>query len=140
MNLKNVRTHGNHKNGDIYFWSYGSGYVTTSIWHNGGDHEMRYAIGNCYKTREEAEQAIEILKIHNELKHYAEEHNEAEIDWSNDQRKYYISNITLGDDDIDIDWNQRIKRPNQIYFTSHEIAEDAIKAIGEDRVKMWLKA
>lgn len=136
-----MATHGNHKSGSTYYWCYGSGNATSSIWNNGGDHEMRYAMGNCYKTREEAEQAAEILKIHNELKHYAEEHNEAEIDWSNnDQRKYYISSITLGYDDIDIDWNQRIKQPNQIYFTSYEIAEDAIKAIGEDRVKMWLKA
>ena len=101
-------------------------------------------MGNCYETIEEAEQAIEILKIHNELKHYAEEHNEAEIDWdSNEQPKYliladyYYSDMS---EYIDIDYDCIYKYPNQIYFTSREIAEDAIKAIGKDRVKMWLKA
>lgn len=137
-------TYGNHKNGDTYFWSYGSGDVTTSIWHNGGDHEMRYAIGNCYKTREEAEQAIEILKIHNELKHYAEEHNEAEIDWSNEAQAKYFLQAKFKDDssdmDIVVDYFWSYKNQNQISFTSKQIAEDAIKAIGEDRVKMWLKA
>lgn len=139
-----MATHGNHKIGSTYYWKYSDYDIGNSTWRNNNADKARYSLGNCYKTKEEAEQAIEILKIHNELKHYAEEHNEAEIDWSNDDQCKYLIRVDFDcgdrDMDIDIDYEYSYKQPNQIYFTSHEIAEDAIKAIGEDRVKMWLKA
>lgn len=53
--------------------------------------ENRYSIGNCFKTREEGEFALERQKVTTELKRYALEHNEKEIDWKDlSQEKYYF--------------------------------------------------
>lgn len=97
----------------------------------------RYSIGNCFKTKEEAEFAREKLKVIAELKRFAQEHNEYEIDLKNfSQYKYYIY-IDLEDKKFFISYNYRTLIGNNIYFTSEEIAKKAIDAIGADRLKKY---
>ena len=94
------------------------------------------AIGNCFKTREEAEFEVERLKVIKELKDYALKHNESEIDWSlTNEKKWYIyySHYYF---DICSDMAFRTKL-NTTYFTSSQIAENAIESIGKDRLKKY---
>ena len=94
-------------------------------------------LGNCFKTKKEAEHMAEKLKVINELKNFALENNEKEINWKNDTQKYAVLYDYLCQK-IKIDyWNYMRHIPFNIYFTSREIAQKAIEAIGEDRIKKY---
>lgn len=121
---------------DKNYWIINGFRVVNSSWDNDNVDYRRYEIGNCFKTEKEAKFALEKLKVEAELRRFAEENNECEIDWTDkDQEKwcmcysYYYGNIYF----IDAGSYKR----NDIYFTSKEIGEQAIKHIGEERLKKY---
>lgn len=102
---------------------------------NYAHHKNMIAIGNCFRTCEEAEFAVEKLKVIAELKRFAEEHNERKIDWKETYSKYmiiygYSSKALLVDASI-------ATKHNNVYFTSKGIAQQAIDTIGADRLKKY---
>lgn len=124
------------KCGEEYFRIAGYGEINNFSWINDVTDDTCYGIGNCFKTREDAEFALEKTKVVAELRRFSEENNEYEIDWKDkDQEKwcmcysYYYGNIYF----IDAGSYKR----NDIYFTSKEIGEQAIKHIGEERLKKY---
>lgn len=97
-----------------------------------------YQIGNYFKTKEEAEFELNRRLVYQELKDYALEHNEGEIDWKNSEQEKWV-----------ISYENQIKcfayfikcvfsDIGQIYFSSRKIAQEAVKTIGEDRIKKYL--
>ena len=121
---------------DIYYYIYSAGNIFENTWVNIYNDEIRYEIGNCFKTREEADFMVERLKVINELKRFAIEHNECEIDWyDTNQAKYFIS-YDLINEEIVYCLNNFLKH-NDIYFTSKEIAMNCVKEIGENRIKKY---
>ena len=98
----------------------------------------RFNIGNCFKTKIEAEHILEKLKVIHELQKFAYENNEGEIDWKNfNQCKYYLVYDTK-DEELYVDYSiQCESEPFNIYFTSSKIAKRAIEEIGEDRIKKY---
>ena len=90
--------------------------------------ENKYEFGNCFKTQEEAEKVVEKIKIYTELKRYALEHNE-----EFDTVKYYIciQGFEIKTGYCSNKWFQI----GQIYFSSEELAEQAIKDIGTEKIK-----
>lgn len=124
------------KDGHYYYYdndgrTYQSSYCEDSI------DKRRLEFGNCFKTKEEASHMIEKLKVINELKKFALENNEEEIDWKNYAQKYtMIYDYSCQEIRIDY-WNYMQFIPFNIYFTSEEIARKAIKTIGEDRIKKY---
>lgn len=112
--------------------------VISNIWHNIPYDNYSYSIGNCSPTKEKAKFAVERLKVITELKRFAQEHNEKEIDWRDfGQCKYFIyCEFHDNAEYIDIGCAKECKS-NDIYFTSEEIAQQAIEAIGEDRIKKY---
>lgn len=126
------------KRGERYFTVFGEGNVFENTWTDRNEDATRYSIGNCFKTIEEAELALEKTKALAELRRYAEVYNEEEIDWNNKrQLKYCIvfdhvkNNFNFSDCSY---WEYL----NMVYFTSEEIAQNAIDEIGEDRIKKYL--
>ena len=97
--------------------------------------QNKYEIGNCFPTKEKAEFAVERLKVIAELKRFAQEHNEKEIDWHEDCAKFFIY-YSFSYNCIKCDCTFTMKNQN-IYFTSEAIAQQAIDAIGEDRIKKY---
>lgn len=127
--------------GEEYYSLDNSGKPFKTKCFNGGA-DGNYAIGNCFATTKEAEFAAEKQKVLTELKRYALEHNECEIDWENlKQMKYSI--VLLGRHSPNV-CSLKIFETNsfsdigQIYFTSREIAVSAIKEIGAERIKKYL--
>ena len=100
--------------------------------------KFNYTMGNCFKTREEAEFALERLKVIAEMKHYIAEHDDVELDWNScEQEKYYIL-YYYDTDSIDIDYFRQTQFvDNSLYASSEEILENMIKEIGEDRIKKY---
>lgn len=100
--------------------------------------EDRFSIGNCYKTQEEAKHMVEKLKVIKELKDFALENNEEEIDWNNEEQKKYSFNYNLRSKEFYFITNLCIKEsPASVYFTSEELAKQAIETIGEERIKKY---
>ena len=92
-------------------------------------------IGNCFKTKIEAEHMLETLKVIHELQKFAYENNEGEIEWGN--KCYYLCYDHLVGN-IEISENIFFQfLPFNIYFTSRKIALKAIETIGADRIKKY---
>lgn len=81
---------------------------------------------------------MERQKVIMELKRFALEHNEKEIDWSNDDEQKYCLYFNHERNRIMID-NFDVSQflSEQIYFTSDTIAQQAIKEIGEERLEKY---
>lgn len=95
-----------------------------------------FSIGNYFKTDEEAEHMVEKLKVIKELQDFAIENRDEEIDWyDKEQDKWEIS---YKDSNVEPICNNYYRAQTfNIYFTSLKIAKEAIKKIGEDRIKKY---
>ena len=121
------------------FWSINAlGDIAATYWQSTNDsHEALWLMGNVFKTKEEAEFAVEKRKVKVELQRYADEHNECEIDWedSSQEKKYIKFHHDYNEFSIRNSFVEQ--HSNTVYFTSKEIAEQAIQAIGEERLKKY---
>lgn len=121
-------------NGDMYFYIDGSYSVVQSIWSSGDVFcEKRYKVGNYFYSKDTATFAAEKMKVTAELQCFANEYND-QIDWNKETQKYeIICHHNSGTDNIQVYYTYQHQTGN-IYFSSEEIAEAAIKEIGEDRI------
>lgn len=112
--------------------TYQSSYCEDSI------DKRRLEFGNCFKTQEEAKHMAEKLKVINELKNFALENNNEKIDWRDKCIGKYFITYDFYDEEISVaSYTFRNFLPFEIYFTSKEIAQKAIKTIGADRIKKY---
>ena len=125
--------------GDYYFYIMGDGDIAGGSWNKycgvDADH---FAMNNCFKKEEEAEFALEKYKVYLELKNFADENNGGPIEWYNSNVENYY--IYLGHDDntLCVGDCYICQDIGQIYFSSEELAKQAIKTVGEDRIKKYL--
>ena len=123
---------GKPKHGERYYYFNSEGRIK-AIWYDdfSGDFHS-YEIGNCFMSIEEAEFAIEKLKVIHELHQFAEPKEKA---WDSEDAHFYIEwDFTLGRINIDRNYT---RKGNCIYFDSVYMAKNAIKAVGEDRIKKY---
>lgn len=122
------------KDGDWCFFLTESGTIMKGIWRDdSGDHN-RIRLGNVFLTKEDAEFTVERLKVIAELKKYAKEFSDEE--WLNQSIvKHYII-FDYEDHVINIGY-VCFTKVSDIYFESEEKAQEAIKAVGEDRIKKY---
>lgn len=117
-----------------YFYVNECGGIMNSKWYDDSIDADRYEIGNCFQTKEAADFALEKLKVEAELRRFAEENNEREIDWTDEgQEKWFIY---FYHDKIWLYQTYSAMR-NDIYFLSKEIAKQAVDNIGEERLKKY---
>lgn len=125
------------RDGERYYYITDGGDINSDQYYSASFNDnSRYEIGNCFKTEEEAAFAVERQKIITELKRFAQEHND-KINWNNGRWKYYlVYDYHYPVKDISIYSTIYVKR-NGIFFTSKEIAQQAIDTIGADRLKKY---
>lgn len=116
--------------GQIYYLISDTGSVTYTTWYNSNDDLLRFAIGNVFETKEEAEFELERLKVIAELKEFAE----------SDDRKWEDSNWTI----VYSNEKHGVRAENwcsiqnaTLYFESRTRANEAIEAVGVDRIKKY---
>lgn len=120
---------------ETYYYIKAAGVINCQEYYNTSSFSTsNYEIGNCFKTKEEAEFAVEKQKVTTELKRFAQEHND-KIGWNNYDWKYYLV-YNYFNETIDVYWTGEIKG-NDIYFTSKELAQEAINIIGAYRLKKY---
>jgi len=129
--------------GAIYWYIGASGVICNNVWDNGVVENDRYAMGNVYLTEKEAEFAKQKRLVTQELKDFALEHNDGKIDWENSNNKYYICLSYFSRSyysqafELNIGVTRFYKDGDTIYFTSEEIAQQAIDAIGKERLMKY---
>ena len=125
------------KDGHYYYYN-DTGHIYESCYDGDSTDKNRLEFGNCFKTKEEAEHMVEKLKVINELKKFALENNEAEIDWNNLSQKKYVIIYDPENQNVDVYCYWRTQYiPFNIHFTSEKIAQKAIETIGEDRIRRY---
>lgn len=118
------------------YWIINGFRVVDSSWYNDNVDYGCYEIGNCFKTEKEAKFALEKLKVEAELRRFAEENNECEIDWTDKKHEKWFMYYNCDMKKIDIIYNTVLKT-HCIYFSSKKIAKQAIDYIGEERLKKY---
>lgn len=98
---------------------------------------QRILIGNCFRTKDDAKFTVEKIKVYQELKNFADENNDP-IDWKkSDFNKVCICyNHTASR--IEFSCHQYTDVLGTFYFSSKELAEQAIQKVGKDRIKKYL--
>lgn len=92
--------------------------------------------GNYFKTKEEAEWYREHLIVTQELKEFALENNECEINWENYNQKKWVINYDYTTKQFEFLYTRMYKNLG-INFTSKELCVKAIETIGSDRIKKY---
>lgn len=87
--LKNQGKVWKPEKGEDYMHLSSTGLLCRDSWGDYGEDEARYGIGNCFRTKEEAEAMAEKIKIYTQLKRLAEEINTEPIDWNNQHQNKY---------------------------------------------------
>ena len=122
------------KNGDVYYFLTSYGYVMKTVWVDTDADNEKLSIGNAFLTEEDAEFARERLKVITELKKYAKEFSDGE--WKDNKiQKYYIVCRYSGDYIRSI--LTYTSKDSVLYFESPEKIQEAIDAVGEERIKKY---
>lgn len=111
---------------------------SSSIYSKKFDHNCVYditrlSIGNCFKTREEAEFAIERLKVLAEMKKFAKPKDMA---WDGENTGHFYICYDSFRKCFVID-NKCILKDGNMFFESFEKAQECINTVGEYRIKKY---
>lgn len=121
-----------------YYLIVNTGRIDCYSYDNDDADKCLQSIGNCFQTEEQAQFVVEKLKVIHELKIFAVENNEEEIDWNNDKQKKFFLHYNCITNRVSVDWNTYIKDISfNVYFTSESIAKKSIDAIGIERLKKY---
>lgn len=123
------------KYGDRYFFLTASGFVQGGTWSNDSSDFNRQRIGNTFLTEEDAKFAKERLKVIAELKKYAKEFSDEEWTCGSVQKYYFYYDWSM--DKLEISYHYKIFYGDQLLFESQEKLQEAIDAVGEERIKKY---
>ena len=116
---------------DDMFW-----FINTfgrSVWSTWGEsitNRQLIEIGNMFRTKEQAEFAVEKLKVEAELRKFSRPFKE-------DEYNYFIQ-IHPSHNNIVTDSDDYYQTQGTIYFESTTIANEAIDTVGEERIKKYI--
>lgn len=125
------------KVGDVFFFVDGKGRIDSRFDNRFAISSYCYDTHNYFKTKEEAEEYANVLETKRQLMKFADEHN-GKINWKDSQTlKYHLysgepSAIIM----VGHTYNTRF--PDTVYFSSKEIAKQAIDTIGTDNIIKYL--
>lgn len=118
------------QSGERYWYSNGGGMVNSCFWKSEQFDLNRYRIGNMFKTEKEAEFAVEKLKVEAELRKFSRPFADGE---ENNHIKYSPSF-----DELSVLTSFSYQDQGVFYFESEEKVQQAIKSVGEDRIKKYI--
>ena len=116
--------------GDIYWCIDSEGIVYVNTFEGIQADRNILEIGNVFKTAEEAEFAVEKLKVEAELRKFSRPFKE-------DEYNYFIL-INSSHNNIVVDSDDCYQTQGTIYFESTTIANEATDTVGADRIKKYI--
>jgi len=115
--------------GDDYYFLYSNGDIGDTQYTGTTSDMTREFMGNCFKTKEEAEFEVERLKVIHEMKKFAEPED---YEWDGENSHHYIY-YNFCCDGIRTGHTYSYKK-NAIFFKSTEDINACVEAVGEDRI------
>lgn len=104
--------------------------VSEVVWYGDDYDQVRFSIGNVFKTKEQAEFAVEKLKVETELRKFGRHFK--------DNDNNYFMKIDSIYNTIIIYYDGCYQTQGVIYFESEKKAEEAIESVGEERIKKYI--
>ena len=127
------------KEGEKY-WCVADYGVEWDGWNCLDEDEYRHKSGNVFKTQEEALWEEQHRIVSTELKHFVQENDPRPIkeeDWEDFGVKKFFIRYNYEDKELWADDVYTDKVSNQVYASSEDTLQNAIKHIGEDRLKKY---
>ena len=116
--------------GNDYYYTTMLGRVCHGSWDNLNSETIMLELGNIYRTKEEAEFDVEKKKVETELLKFSRPFEE---DGNN-----YLIELSMFDKTLTVEDDECWPIQGVIYFESIEKALQAIKSVGEDRIKKYI--
>lgn len=125
--------------GDPYCMIMTAGNIGYFVWEDSEIDNYLWSVGKIYKTEKLALFDSDKAKVKAELERYAREHNDPDHEeWNRCYIHFCIQLPPPDNSHLRIAEYCNFKTESVTYFTSRKIAENAIKVIGEDRIKKYL--
>lgn len=118
------------QDGDEYWSISETGEIIGDKWDSLDFEKNLLALGNVYKTKEQAEFAVEKLKVEAELRKFSRPFECGEIN-------HYIF-LDTNNGCLDVVGLGYSQYQGTIYFESEEKAQQAIESVGKDRIKKYI--
>lgn len=118
--------------GDRYWFVTSDGVVSSDLWDNDSTDAGRAEIGNVFRTEEEADFEVQRLRVIAELKKFAMSREEVYAA----RRNYPVYCMCLCGDLITSD-NHIRDRYALLYFKDNSILQEAVKSVGEGKIKKY---
>ena len=118
------------QDGDIYWYINPLGFAFHDEWSGFISEGHKIEIGNVFKTKEQADFAVEKLKVEAELQKFGRPFKE-------DEYNYFIQ-IHPSHNNIVVESDDFYQTQGTIYFESTTIANEATDTVGEERIKKYL--
>ena len=118
------------QDGHWYWYITSDAGIGMSSWEEFEYQKEQLSIGNIFRTREEAEFALEKIKVEAKLRKYSRPFKEGE-------NNYYVE-LYLSDKALSIDLDEYFQSQGTFYFDSEKIALEAIDAAGDWHIKKYI--
>ena len=129
------------KNNEVYYYVISNGMVGRDYQNDNFTTDIkRYDFYNCFKTREQAEAEAEKILVRRMLEDIARRLNKGEkIDWNNNDQFKYFLRFSFFINKISINYNFQYKDQGTVYCLDKNFLDVAVKEIGEERLKKYLR-
>ena len=118
------------QDGDAYWYINPLGFAFHDEWSGFISEGHKIEIGNVFKTKEQADFAVEKLKVEAELRKFSRPFKEGEYNYFIQIHPSHNNIVTESDDFY--------QTQGTIYFESTAIANEATDTVGEERIKKYL--
>ena len=118
------------QDGDAYWYINPLGFAFHDEWSGFITEGHKIEIGNVFKTKEQADFAVEKLKVEAELRKYSKLFEYGKFN-------YYLF-LDIDGNSFRTDFTSYCPPQGAIYFESEEKAQQAVYTVGEERIKKYL--
>lgn len=118
------------QDGDEYWYIDDAGDILNEKWDGLDFEEYRLAMGNIFKAKDQAEFAVEKLKVEAELRKHSDV-------WNLEKTQYTFS-FNWEDGRFNVEYPDYKQYANGYYFDNIIALQDAIETVGKDRIKKYL--
>lgn len=118
------------QDGDEYYVLSATGLVIPYVWVDDNIDFKSQAIGNIFRTKEQAEFAVEKLKVEAELRKLS-------VSWDLEKTQYTFS-FNWEAVEFEIEYPDYNQYPGSYYFDSVDSLEQALETVGEGRIKKYI--
>ena len=116
--------------GDDYWYVDSDTDVLDVAWYGGEYDQGRLSINNVFKTKDQAEFAVEKLKVEAELRKFSRPFEYGKFN--------YCLLFDIDGNNFRTDVTSYCPSQGAIYFESEEKAQEAVSTVGEERIKKYI--